>query len=84
MNRVMRICLLNWNSHLLPPRLRPALFTLLSSFIALSFILVSSFHFPVFNQTLLHLLCMFCSLLIPLFSLLFHICHFQVLLMIHL
>lgn len=42
MNRVMRICLLNWNSHLLPPRLRPALFSPPSSFIALSFILVSS------------------------------------------
>lgn len=46
MNRVMRICLLNWNSHLLPPRLRPTLFSLLSSVIALSFILVSSFFYP--------------------------------------
>lgn len=44
MNRVMRICLLNWNSHLLPPRLRPTLFSLLSV-IALSFILVSSFFY---------------------------------------
>lgn len=49
MNRVMRICLLNWNSHLLPPRLRPAFFSPPSSFIALSFILVSSiFSLPTF------------------------------------
>lgn len=49
MNRVMRICLLNWNSHLLPPRLRLALFHPPYSFIALSFIIFSSvFSLPPF------------------------------------
>lgn len=100
MNRMMRICLLNWNSHLLPPRLRPTLFSLLSSVIALSFILVSSFFYSpsifLLYHSPLHVLPFFYggstiftptvynSLSIPLFSLNSHICNFQMLLIIQL
>lgn len=96
MNRVMRICLLNWNSHLLPPRLRPTLFSLLSSVIALSFILVSSLFYSLslfllnLSPSPLHVqpffyggsITVYNRLRIPLFSLRSHICNFQMLLII--
>lgn len=94
MNRMMRICLLNWNSHLLPPRLRPALFSPPSSFYCFiiypCFLLLSfPLFFPSLSPSPLHILPFFSggsiififtvdiSLLVPLFSHVFHICHFQ-------